>query len=106
MAVAAEAKLEVATLTDVAAEQGWTLHDNAAQAVEAGGYAWSDMFWGFIPGSAGETSTFCCLLGALILIVTGIGSWRTIFSGLLGLLAASGLMMAFLGDLNGVGSLA
>ncbi len=40
----------------------------------------SDMFWGFIPGSIGETSTFLALVGAVILIVTGIGSWRIILS--------------------------
>lgn len=44
----------------------------------------SDMFWGFIPGSIGETSTFLILVGALILIVTGIGSWRIITSVFLG----------------------
>jgi Na+-transporting NADH:ubiquinone oxidoreductase subunit B len=44
----------------------------------------SDMFWGFIPGSVGETSTFLILVGALILIATGIGSWRIILSVFLG----------------------
>ncbi len=37
---------------------------------------WWDAFWGFMPGSIGETSTFACLIGAAILIFTGIGSWR------------------------------
>jgi Na+-transporting NADH:ubiquinone oxidoreductase subunit B len=36
-----------------------------------------DMFLGFIPGSIGETSTLAILLGAAILIFTGIGSWKT-----------------------------
>ncbi len=44
----------------------------------------SDMFFGFIPGSIGETSTFLILIGALILIATGIGSWRIILSVFLG----------------------
>jgi len=39
-----------------------------------------DMFLGTIPGSVGETSTIAILLGALILIVTGIGSWKIIVS--------------------------
>lgn len=34
-------------------------------------------FFGNKLGSMGETSTFCCLLGALFLIWTGVGSWRT-----------------------------
>ncbi|MDR1415450.1 MAG: NADH:ubiquinone reductase (Na(+)-transporting) subunit B [Odoribacteraceae bacterium] len=42
------------------------------------------MFWGLIPGSVGETSTFCILLGAILLIVTGIGSWKIMLSVLLG----------------------
>ena len=47
-----------------------------------------DMFLGFIPGSVGEVSTFAILLGALILIVTGVGSWRTMLSVFLGGLVA------------------
>jgi Na+-transporting NADH:ubiquinone oxidoreductase subunit B len=35
-----------------------------------------NLFFGNILGSMGETSTFACLLGALFLIYTGIGSWR------------------------------
>lgn len=44
----------------------------------------SDMFWGFMPGSWGETSTFCILIGAAILLATGIASWRIILSGTAG----------------------
>lgn len=43
-----------------------------------------DLFFGFIPGSIGETSKLAILIGAAILIITGIGSWRIIVSGLLG----------------------
>jgi len=39
-------------------------------------YSFWDMFWGFIPGSIGETSVAAILIGALILILTGVGSWR------------------------------
>lgn len=41
--------------------------------------AW-DLFMGWIPGSIGETSTLMILLGALILIATGIGSWKIMVS--------------------------
>ena len=41
-------------------------------------------FYGNMPGSAGETSTFAILIGAAILLLTGIGSWRTIFSVFVG----------------------
>ena len=39
-----------------------------------------DMFLGLIPGSVGETSTLCILIGAAILLATGIASWRIILS--------------------------
>lgn len=43
-----------------------------------------DMFLGLIPGSIGETSVLAILLGAGILIWTGIGSWKTILSVFVG----------------------
>lgn len=39
-----------------------------------------DMFLGFIPGSIGETSTLCILIGAVILIFTGVASWKIMVS--------------------------
>lgn len=51
----------------------------------------SDMFFGFIPGSIGETSTLAILIGAVILIWTGIGSWKIMLSCVLGALAIGGL---------------
>ena len=43
-----------------------------------------DSFMGFIPGSIGETSALACLIGAAILIISGIGSWRIIISTFVG----------------------
>jgi len=51
-----------------------------------------DMFIGTIPGSVGETSTIAILIGALILIVTGIGSWKIMVSVFAGGLA-TGLLL-------------
>ena len=51
-----------------------------------GDYSWYDMFIGTIPGSVGETSTLCCLIGALFLLLTGIASWRTMCGVTLGML--------------------
>ena len=42
------------------------------------------MFIGIIPGSIGETSTLMCLIGALILIISGVGSWKIILSVFIG----------------------
>ncbi len=44
----------------------------------------ADAFFGFIPGSIGETSTLAILIGAVILIITGIGSWKIIASAFAG----------------------
>lgn len=44
----------------------------------------ADMFYGTIPGSIGETSALAILIGAIILLVTGVGSWRIMLSTLLG----------------------
>lgn len=44
----------------------------------------ADAFFGFIPGSIGETSTLAILLGAVILILTGIGSWKIMASTVAG----------------------
>lgn len=52
-----------------------------------------DMFLGLIPGSFGETSTLCILIGAAILLVTGIASWRIILS-----VFAGGAIMALVAN--------
>ena len=49
-------------------------------------YSLSEMFYGFIPGSVGETSKLLIILGALVLIFTKIGSWRIIISTIIGAL--------------------
>ena len=49
-----------------------------------GGLTWKQAFIGLVPGSMGETSTLACLLGALLLIATGIGSWRIMAAGVVG----------------------
>ena len=54
-------------------------------------YSTADMFWGFIPGSVGETSACCILIGAVILLLTNVASWRTMISVFVG-----GYLMALL----------
>lgn len=53
-----------------------------------GGYAVStwEAFLGLIPGSFGETSTLCILIGAVVLLASGIGSWRIMLSVVVGAL--------------------
>jgi len=63
-------------------------------------YSLWDAFIGFIPGSMGETSALACLIGAFILIVTGIGSWRIMLSMLIGMLCFTGLFYILGSDTN------
>lgn len=70
-----------------AASNAITTGENAVAALANFGNGWADdiytlqnMFLGLIPGSVGETSTLMCLIGALILILTGVGSWKIILS--------------------------
>jgi Na+-transporting NADH:ubiquinone oxidoreductase subunit B len=58
-------------------------------------YSISDMFFGFMPGSVGETSKLAILIGAFILIVSGVGSWRIMLSMVLGALFTGGLFNLF-----------
>lgn len=58
-----------------------------------------DMFYGFIPGSVGETSTLLILFGGLFLIFTKIGSWRIMLSCVLGALIM-GLIFNWIVDYN------
>ena len=59
-----------------------------------------ESFIGTIPGSIGETSTLACLIGAAILLYTGIGSWRIMLSVFIG-----GYVMALLFNLAGTTTL-
>jgi len=58
----------------------------------------ADAFFGFIPGSIGETSTLAILIGAFILIVTGIGSWKIMVSTVAGGVTMGLILNAFAGS--------
>jgi len=72
------------------------------EAAMAAKYTVSDMFFGFIPGSVGETSAFLCLLGGLFLIFSKIASWRIMVSAVIGSLVM-GLMFNQVVELGWVG---
>ncbi len=60
--------------------QATTLSQVASSGLTDLNYTWFQSFIGVIPGSFGETSTLAILFGAFVLIMTGIGSWRIMFS--------------------------
>lgn len=77
---------------------GATSMGHAAAGNMTGVVSLMDSFWGFEAGSIGETSAFACLIGAAILLLTGIGSWRIMLGVFLG-----GAFIAWLFNLVGPG---
>ena len=73
-------------------------HDGTFDAATGavGQYSFMDMFYGFIPGSTGETSVIAILIGAFILVWTGVASWKIMVSSL-----AGGLLVGWLGQISG-----
>jgi Na+-transporting NADH:ubiquinone oxidoreductase subunit B len=93
-------KVWVSDANTVDAISGETILGKLAAGNSDVGYSVIDMFNGVIPGSVSETSVLMILIGALVLIVTGVGSWRIIVSGFLG-----AAVMAFLFKLWGANPL-
>tara|TARA_B100001939_G_scaffold336638_2_gene340000 strand:- start:20465 stop:21700 length:1236 start_codon:yes stop_codon:yes gene_type:complete len=60
-------------------------------------FSLENMFLGFIPGSIGETSTLAILIGAAILIITGVGSWQIMVSTVLGAVGMAFFLNQFAG---------
>ncbi|MEQ9297835.1 MAG: NADH:ubiquinone reductase (Na(+)-transporting) subunit B [Cyclobacteriaceae bacterium] len=81
------------TIDNVNAASVTSLFD---QSWSAGIYDFWNMFIGIMPGSIGETSTLMCLIGAAILILTGVGSWK-IIAGVFGGAYAMGLIFNLIG---------
>lgn len=106
-ALTARAFLFFAYPGEISGDAVWTAVDGFTGATALGQAAvggpsaitvsWMDAFLGFMPGSMGETSTLACLLGGLVLVITGIGSWRIMLS-----MTVSAMGFAFL--LNMIGS--
>ncbi len=60
----------------------------------------AEMFFGTIIGSIGETSTFAILIGALILLYTGVGNWKIMLSFVVGGFLMGTLLNVFATDTN------
>ncbi len=92
-------KVWVSEASNVDAISGETILGSLAAGQEVN-YSMMEMFQGAIPGSIAETSTLWVAVGALILILTGIGSWRIITGGIIG-----AAFMGFLFNLWGANAL-
>lgn len=105
-ALAARAFLFFAYPAQISGDAVWTAVDGFSGATALGIGAleglegitqqitWWQAFVGTIQGSMGETSTLAALLGAVLLIVTGIGSWRIMLSMVLGAVGFAALLFA------------
>ncbi|MBL7076294.1 MAG: NADH:ubiquinone reductase (Na(+)-transporting) subunit B [Kiritimatiellae bacterium] len=67
----------------------------AADAIASGQVSFMQMFLGVMPGSIGETSTLACLIGAVMLLLAGVASWRIILGCVIGLLSTATLANIF-----------
>ena len=65
------------------------------EAITNNGYTFWNMFAGTIPGSVGETSVIAILIGAFILLWTGVASWKIMVSSIAGALFVGWLGTAF-----------
>ncbi len=97
-ALTARAFLFFAYPAQISGDKVWVAVDGISSATPLAQFAdhsltvtasWWDSFIGLIPGSMGETSTLAALIGAVILIVTRIGSWRIMLSVLVGMVGMS-----------------
>ena len=91
-------------LANAAANEGSTYTMEAATFTMSEGVTQSvtmmDAFLGLIPGSMGETSALACLLGAGVLLITKVGSWRTMAGVVVGTIGMSLLLNLVGSDSN------
>lgn len=117
-ALMARAFLFFAYPVQISGDQVWTTAVNATDGVSGATWlarsaeegmaalatprtvSWWDAFVGWVPGSMGETSALACLVGAVILVVTGVASWRIIAGVVAGTVAVSLLLNAVGGGTN------
>lgn len=75
-----------ATWVDAYSGATWLARASVEHGVlqQAGDQAWMEAFLGRVPGSLGETSTLACMVGAAVLLLSRIASWRTMLGVLIG----------------------
>jgi Na+-transporting NADH:ubiquinone oxidoreductase subunit B len=66
-----------------------TANQSASQILNDAGYTFGRLFVGNLPGSVGETSALMCLVGAVFLVLTGVGNYRNMVGGVIGVLAVA-----------------
>ncbi len=94
-------------LGSLPAQQASVGMDAVTGAISQGGLGidWMTAFLGVQSGSMGETSALACLFGAVVLIATGIGSWKIMSGVVLGALGTSSILFLLGSDANAVFSM-
>ncbi len=111
-ALAGRAFLFFAYPTDISGTEVWAAVDGFTSATPLAAAAagsitdytvnqsWWDAFYGFIPGSIGETSTLAIMIGGLFIIAARIASWRIVLGVMIGMVASSYLLNFIGSDTN------
>lgn len=68
------------------------------QTLTAAGYDFSTLFLGFYPDSIGASSALLCLIGAVVLMIIGVASYRIILGDIIGVLALGYVLNLFAGE--------
>ena len=68
------------------------------QTLAAAGYDFSTLFLGFYPDSIGASSALLCLIGAVVLMIIGVASYRIILGDIIGVLALGYVLNLFAGE--------
>ncbi len=82
----------VSGATPLAVSMSATGSETIIDSLSKSGYSLNDLFFGFYPGSIGETSTILCIIGGLFLCLTGIANYRIILSGIIGVLVTGTIL--------------
>jgi Na+-transporting NADH:ubiquinone oxidoreductase subunit B len=87
----------VSSATPLALSKLTVAGDNLESILEKAGFTVTRLFLGGYPGSIGSTSALCCLAGAIILVLTGVASYRIIAGGILGVIITGLVLNLFAG---------
>ena len=94
---AKEAVDAVSSATPLAFSNLAVAGDNIESVLEKAGFTVTKLFLGGYPGSIGGTSALCCLVGAIILVLAGVASYRIIAGGILGVYITGLVLNLFAG---------
>lgn len=86
--------------TALATAKGADLAVGSVAALQQAGFQWKDTFFGTIPGSIGETSTFVIAIGGVALLFFKVASWRIMAAVVIGMIASTLLFNMIGSDTN------